>query len=208
MNVVSVHPTMSLAESFMLFSAYDRRKEEGLEWFKRYGEICGELGAEYIILHGGKPNGVLNDEEYFERFTEIANASKSGGGVLLQENVAKFRAGNLDFLGKMSDYLGDDARFCLDVKQCIRGGYSPFDVLRLLKTKIKHIHLSDHNEKKDCLIPLNGNFDFKVFLETVLSTGFDNSAVIEVYRDSYGGYSELFDGLRGLKNQLITVKMQ
>ena len=200
MTVCSVHPTMSLAESFMLFSAYDRRKEEGLDWFKRYGEICGELGAKYIILHGGKPNGILSDTGYFDRFSEISDAAKKNGGVLLQENVAKFRAGNIDFLKKMNDYFGKDAAFCLDVKQCIRGGYSPFDALNMLKTGVKHLHLSDHNETKDCLLPSGGNFDFHSFLLAAEKTGFCGSAVVEVYRDAFAEGEDLLNSLAFLKN--------
>ena len=200
MSINSVHPTMSLAESFMLFSAYDRRKEEGLEYFKRYGEICSELGAKYIILHGGKPNGVLSDIEYFERFAEISAVSKQTGGVLLQENVAKFRAGNIDFLKKMSEYLGDDAAFCLDVKQCIRGGYSPFDALLLLKNGVKHLHLSDHNATKDCLLPSKGTFDFYEFLLSAERLCFDVTSVIEVYQDSFETETDLFDSFSWLKN--------
>lgn len=200
MSIDSVHPTMSLAESFMLFSAYDRRKEEGLESFKRYGEICYELGAKYIILHGGKPNGILSDAEYFERFLEISAVAKQNGGILLQENVAKFRAGNIDFLKKMNEYLGENAAFCLDVKQCIRGGYSPFDALSLLKTGVKHLHLSDHNENKDCLLPLKGNFDFYGFLLTAQKLGFGGTAVIEVYKDAYLSEEDLLSSFESLKN--------
>ena len=200
MSIDSIHPTMSLAESFMLFSAYDRRKEEGLESFKRYGEICHELDAKYIILHGGKPNGILSDTEYFERFLEISDAAKHNGGILLQENVAKFRAGNIDFLKKMSDYLGESAAFCLDVKQCIRSGYSPFDALNMLKCGVKHLHLSDHNEEKDCLLPLKGDFDFYAFLLSAQKLGFAGTAVVEVYRDAYLNHEDLLASFALLKN--------
>ncbi len=200
MTIDSVHPTMSLAESFMLFSAYDRRKEEGLESFKRYGEICSQLGAKYIILHGGKPNGILSDTEYFERFLEISNVAKQNGGILLQENVAKFRAGNIDFLKKMNEYLGENAAFCLDVKQCIRGGYSPLDAINALKLGIKHLHLSDHNKDKDCLLPLKGNFDFYDFLLSAQKLGFGGTAVIEVYRDAYVAEEDLLASFTELKN--------
>ena len=61
MEIVSLHPTMSLAESFMFFSNYQRRYAEGMEFYKRYAEIAGELGAKYIIMHGGKPNRVLDN---------------------------------------------------------------------------------------------------------------------------------------------------
>ena len=34
-NVTAVHPTMSLAESFMFFSAYERRYRQGLDEYAR-----------------------------------------------------------------------------------------------------------------------------------------------------------------------------
>ena len=153
-TVTAIHPTMSLAESFMLFSAYDRRLYEGLSQFERYGEIAAELNAPYIILHGGKPNGILDDKAYCERFMQINSATKKGGGILLQENVAKFRAGNIDFLKMMVDNLGDEVGFCLDIKQSIRGGYSPFDAISAVGKNIRHLHISDNNNQKDCMIIL------------------------------------------------------
>ena len=44
-NVVSVHPTFSLAESFVLFSSYQRRYDEGHEIYKRNAEIVCALGG-------------------------------------------------------------------------------------------------------------------------------------------------------------------
>ena len=55
-KIASVHPTMSLAESFMIFSAYERRFYEALDQYSRYSEVAARLGAKYIIMHGGKPN--------------------------------------------------------------------------------------------------------------------------------------------------------
>ncbi len=191
-TVSSIHPTMSLAESFMLFSNYDRRFYEGLDIYKRYGEIAASLGAKYVIMHGGKPNGTMDDYGYFDRFAKVAEVVKSNGATLLQENVVLFRAGNLNTLSNMSDYLGDNVNFCLDVKQSIRGGYSPYDVLKLLGGKIKHLHLSDNNEKYDCLLPLTGDFDFKDFLSTAKTSGYTGDAVIELYRNAFDNPQELF----------------
>ena len=57
---------MSLAESFMIFSAYERYREAE-EAYRRYSEAAAQLGAKYIIMHGGKPNGILSDEEYYAK---------------------------------------------------------------------------------------------------------------------------------------------
>ncbi len=191
-TVSSVHPTMSLAESFMLFSNYDRRFSEGLDCFKRYGEIAAALGAKYVIMHGGKPNGTMDDYGYFDRFATVADAVHQNGATLLQENVVLFRAGNLNTLKNMSEYLGDNVGFCLDVKQSIRGGYSPYDVLNLLGHKIKHLHLSDNNESNDCMLPLTGSFDFKDFLQKATALGYEGDAVIELYRAAFDRPQELF----------------
>ncbi len=199
----SIHPTMSLAESFMLFSNYDRRFNEGIEMFKRYGEIAAELGAKYVIMHGGKPNGTMNNYGYFDRFARVAEAVRQNGATLLQENVVNFRAGSLEALGDMSNYLGDNVNFCLDVKQSLRGGYSPYDVLQLLGNKIKHLHLSDSNEKCDCMLPLDGKFDFKSFLDTAKSVGYTGDAVIEVYRAAFGEPDELFASHKKLLGKIL-----
>ena len=191
-SVLAVHPTMSLAESFMLFSAYERRYEEGLDQYKRYAEIAAELGAKYIIMHGGKPNRVLDDHGYFERFAGIAEAVRRNGAVLLQENVVNFRAGDLSVLSDMKEYLGKDAAFCIDIKQCVRGGYSPFEAIKLLGGCVKHLHLSDNSPENDCMLPLRGSFDFERFFGACKAAGYAGNAVVEVYRDAYGEYAELF----------------
>ncbi len=203
-TVSSIHPTMSLAESFMLFSNYDRRFYEGLDIYKRYGEIAAELGAKYVIMHGGKYNGTMDNHGYFDRFARVAEVVRQNGATLLQENVVNFRAGSLETLEDMSNYLGDNVQFCLDVKQSIRGGYSPYDVLNLLGNKIKHLHLSDHNSESDCMIPCNGgNFDFKKFLTTATQRGYAGDAVIEVYRNAFGEPQQLFDSHKKLLGQIF-----
>ncbi|MBR4073540.1 MAG: sugar phosphate isomerase/epimerase [Clostridia bacterium] len=196
MEICSIHPTMSLAESFMLFSAYDRRLSEGLEEFRRYGEIAAELGAKYVILHGGKPNGVLDDRQYCERFMLVNESVRICGGELLQENVAKFRAGSVDFLKMMVANLGEDVGFCLDVKQSIRGGYTPFDVINAVGSNIKHFHISDNNTKKDCLLPGKGSFDFKMLKAEADKIGYNGAFLIEVYRNAYNEYDELIDSIK------------
>ena len=169
MKITSVHPTLSLAESFMLFSNYQRRYDEGIENYKRYAQIAYVLGAKYIIMHGGKPNNAIDNETYFERFARVSEVVTNEGVTLLQENVVKFRAGTLETQKNMIETIGDEANFCLDVKQCVRGGYTPFEAMDVMGKHIKHVHISDHNGQNDCLLPLSGNFDFKAFFKVFTS---------------------------------------
>ncbi len=200
LNITAVHPTLSLAESFMIFSEYERRFYESLQKFSRYSEVAAELGAKYIILHGGKPNGLTTDEAYCEKFMALNNETRKNGVVVLQENVVNYRSGDVEFLRSMNQILGSDAQFCFDIKQCIRCGHNPFDLIYEFWDNIKHFHISDHSTASDCMLPLNGKFDFKNFFSILKNRDFNGSCMIEVYKNAYKDISEIFDSHRNLKN--------
>lgn len=193
MNITAVHPTMSLAESFMIFSEYERRFYEALQKFARYSEVAAELGAKYIILHGGKPNGLTSDGEYCDRFMQLNRETRKNGVTVLQENVVNYRSGDIEFLRSIREILGDDAQFCFDIKQAIRSGYNPTDLIDEFWDNIKHFHISDHSLASDCMLPLNGKFDFKSFFTTLKSRNYDDACIIEVYKNAYKDISEIFD---------------
>ena len=193
MNIAAIHPTMSLAESFMIFSEYERRFQEALQKFARYSEVAAELGAKYIILHGGKPNGLTTDEEYCERFMRLNHETRKNGIIILQENVVNYRSGDIEFLRSINQILGKDAQFCFDIKQAIRCGYNPIDLIDEFWDNIKHFHISDHSLAGDCLLPFNGKFDFRFFISTLKKRNYEGSCIIEVYKNAYKNYQEIFD---------------
>ena len=199
MNITAVHPAMSLAESYMLFSAYDRRYYEGLKQYRRYSEVAKALGAKYVRMHGGKPNGVLNDEEYCQRYMALNYETEQNGVTVLQENVVNYRSGDIEFMRSMKNILGSDAKFCLDIKQCVRCGYLPFDLIEEFYDNIKHFHISDHSVAGDCLLPLNGKFDFKGLFDFLNQKGYEGALMTEVYRYAYKEYDEIFASFRKLE---------
>ncbi len=198
-EVVSVHPTMSLAESFMMFSAYERRFYEALDSYSRYSEIAAELGAKYIIMHGGKPNGILSDEEYCQRYMQLKDAASKNGVTVLQENVAHHRAGEIEFMRSMRDILGDDAEFCIDIKQSIRCGYDPIELTKEFLANTRHYHISHHSTASDCLLPGNACFDFIDFFTILKDSGYNGSCIIEVYSNAYRQLSEIEDSYKKIQ---------
>lgn len=196
MNITSVHPTYSLAESFLIFSEYERRFYEGLDKYERYSEIAAELGAKYIIMHGGKNNFILSDEEYCQRYMMLNERTLKNGVRVLQENVANFRARDREFLRSMCNILGDDAQFCLDIKQSIRSGYDPLEMAAEFASHIKHCHISDHTISSDCLLPGNGGFDFDLFFNLMSSKGYNGAFIIEIYKNAYQNYEEIFNSFK------------
>lgn len=201
-NVPSIHTTLSLAESFMIFSEYTRRFYEAIDLFSRYSEIAAELGAKYIVMHGGKPNGLLSDEEYCERYMALKEATLKNGVTVLQENVYKYRSGDIDFLRSMKNILKDDADFCIDIKQAIRSGYMPFDLIEEFYDNTRHYHISDHSLSGDCLLPLKGGFDFKAMFDFLKTKDYNGNIIIEVYKNAYKSYDEIYDSYNKLKKLL------
>ncbi len=187
-DVVSLHPSLSFAEPYYFFSEYDRRFDEYREEFKLYYDAAARLGSKYVILHGDRlcEFSKISAEEYCRRFMIIADDAKKAGVTLLQENVNKYRACRPDFIKKMRKLTGDKVDFCLDIKQAIRAGYTVDEVVNAMSGKIKHIHISDSNSRCDCMLPQNGNFDFKGFFTKIKKEeNYGGDFMIEVYSNAY-----------------------
>ncbi len=197
-RISALHPLLSFAEPYQLFSEYTRRFEDGVEEYRHYFEIAAELGAKFVNLHGDRPTGKLPIEEYCERFGILAEEGKRFGITLCQENVSGYRSADPEFLSDMVDILGDLANFTLDVKQCIRAGYTVNEIMDAMQHKICHVHISDHSHAGDCLLPTHGAFDFSGLMATLNSKGYKGDYMIEVYQNAYHDYHEIFDSYNSL----------
>ena len=188
MKIAAIHPFTSSFESFMLFTPYGRRFEDMLELYKKYFQAAKILGANVLILHGDNDGGPLSDAEYFERFAALADAGRDYGVTTAQENVFKFRGAHPHFISKMRQHLGSNAKFVFDIKQALRSGYDPFDVLDAMGEDVVHIHLSDNLPQgtngidNTCLMPFKGNFNFERLADKLRSASFDGCYILEVYR--------------------------
>ena len=198
--VSALHPMYSFGEPYMIFSEYTRRFDEAREDFLRYFETAARLGAKYINLHGDRPTGKLSVEEYCQRFGILAEDARSLGVTLCQENVNGFRSADPDFLADMVTELGELANFTLDIKQCVRAGYTVPEIIKAMDRRIRHVHISDHNPCSDCLLPLKGGFDFSALFEELENLGYDGDFMIEVYRNAYTNTEEVFESFNKLKS--------
>lgn len=199
-RVVSVHPFTSGFEPFMLFSDYERRYLDGLEFYKRYFDACNILGAEIMVLHGDRADSRHGEERYFERYLGLYRAAQKEGVCVAQENVCRCKSRDLVFLSSMKKQLGDELSFVLDLKQATRSELSYKDVLSVMGDKLVHVHLNDCDQDHDCLLPSQGKRNFKELFLKLKDLKFKGSAIIEVYRENYGEYTELLKSLDFLKN--------
>lgn len=190
--VKSIHPFTSGFESFLLFSDYERRFQDGLELYKRYFQAANILGAEILVLHGQrKDQNRITEQEYFEHYAKLYALGKTFGITVAQENINLFRSNEPDFIQRMRQYLKQDCAFVLDVKQAVRGGKDPFAVCDAMGESLVHVHLNDNNSENDCLLPGCGTMNFELLIKKLQSFGFSGDLIIEVYRDSFHDLNEI-----------------
>ena len=61
----------------------------------------------------------------------------------------------------------------------------------------------DSTALNDCMIPGEGDFDFKAFLEQARKCGYTGDAVIEVYRNAFDAPQSLFDSHKKLLKNIF-----
>lgn len=200
---ISLHPYTCAIDTYAMFSQYERRTQEYLDYHKRYFEAMNILDADYFVFHGSKVN--YGDEIIFGRFARLAEIAKSFGVKALQENVDKKVTGELETLKRMKAHFGSDAGFVLDTKQAVRMGWEPIGGVLALGNSIKHVHLSDHGAKGDCLLPGVGEMDIKGFIKTLDEVGFKGCLMLELYRRNYGDTPDLVKALRDVERMIDEV---
>lgn len=200
MKISAVHPFSSFAETYMLFSAYQRRFDDMLEFYKRNFEVTAALGAGFSIIHGALTGAKISDTEYFERFARLVEEGNKSGVTVCHENVNRHFCESPVFVEKMKHYLGGDFKLVFDVKQAVRAGFSPYEFADKFKDDIVHIHISDHTENADCLPPGKGIFDFGRLEKIMNSAEYQGDYIIELYRENFGGIEDLKASLSFMQN--------
>ncbi|WP_277668839.1 sugar phosphate isomerase/epimerase [Caproiciproducens galactitolivorans] len=191
--VKSIHPFTSGFESFLLFSDYERRFCDGLEFYKHYFHAANLLEASILVLHGQRNDkrSRITENEYFEHYARLFELGKSFGVTVAQENVNLFRSDDPDFIRRMRNYLGDECAFVLDVKQAVRGGEDPYEMCAAMGERLVHVHINDNKPGHDCLLPGSGTMDFDALKRIMLEHGYSGDLIIEVYRRDFDKLQEL-----------------
>lgn len=192
-EAVSFHPFTCELETMLFFTGYPRRFKDGLEYYKKFFAAMEYLGAKIFVLHGGNIHNRFPEDMYFDRFLRFNEASADYGVTVAHENVSRCSGGDVDFLKRMKDALGDKAKFVLDTKQAVRFGQSPYEFIEKLGSSICHIHISDHDEQSDCKLVGTGKLDYQRFIGALERSGVDAAVILELYSAGYGSANELLD---------------
>lgn len=200
MSCPSVHPFTCEMEQLMFFSDYERRFNDGLEYYKLYFEFMNIVGADIFVFHGGKSD--RGKEYYCEKYSRLYRLGKESGITVAVENVTRCQSRSSSFIRDISSILGNEFAFVLDTKQAVRAGENPFAFLDAAGKSVAHVHISDSGEFGDCLPIGKGNFQFKQFFEQLNSLNPDVSVILELYRSGFGSISDLISSYNIL-NKMI-----
>lgn len=202
LNIVSVHPFLSPMETLFLFSDYPRRVQTITDMYKRYFEFTQAVGAHLFVLHGADMKARCTEEIYVERFMKLCDIAETYGAVIAQENVHYCKSGSIDFLKMLKRECGERARFVLDIKQAVRAGYDPLDIVDAVGDRVVHLHISDNRPDADCVPVGKGTYDIAGLLKRLHGLGFDGAAFVELYRGNYGDPLELKESTDRLEEMI------
>ncbi len=202
-KIPSVHPFMSFAETFFLFSTYERRFYDILDLYRRFFEAMQKLESEIFIIHGLKEPGIIEDNVYFDRFAKLIEIGKEYNVKVCQENVVLYKSQSADYLNKMKNYIGNDFNIVLDIKQAYKANEDPYKIIDVMGERIKHVHISDHNDSSPCIPPFEGVFDFSQFFDAMKRISYNGNYIIELYSHSYTDEAQIYESYNKTKKLLV-----
>lgn len=206
--IVSIHPFTPELEPFLFFTDYAPRFEDGLRLYRRYFEVCQQLGAKVLVIHGNR-NGrtEIPMDLYAQRFCRLCAEGEKYGIMVAHENVERCQCGRPDNIRLLQKYADRQIHFVLDLKQSLRANIDPLDMVDAMGAEnICHLHLSDADGQSDCMLPGKGNFDFHALFYKLLKGGFTGNAVVELYRNGYDTPNQLLEAACYLQTLANTVK--
>ena len=203
-EVLSLHPFSSGFETMLFFTDYPRRFRDGLELYRRFFDLAGEMGASYVVFHGAHRGMDIPPEVYAQRYGALHDAAREMGVMLLHENVERSMSRDPALLRGLRARV-PDAGFVLDLKQAARAGVSPFAMAEAMGPGLRHVHVSDAGPRGSCLPVGQGTLDFPALLRVLAAQGFDGCLTLELYSTSYRRQEDLEDSvarLEGLIRQM------
>lgn len=202
MPVHSVHVLTTQYEP-QLYSINERAKSDSFKLLDMAMSVGEKVGAKYYTFHGGarfkKTPFKINYDRVGKITQEIIDVCASHNITLAYENV---HWGYYNYIGFFKEIKARTTglKATLDIKQARQSGISYKDYIEEMGSDIVTVHLSDVGADGKMCLPGKGITDFYDVMSRIRDKGFDGAMLLEVYKDDYASYSELFSSLDYVKN--------
>ena len=79
-------------------------------------------------------------------------------------------------------YWVKECAFVFDVKQAVRAGKDPYEMLCAMGEQLVHVHINDNTPQEDCLLPGRGIMDYERLRKMLQSFSYNSCILLEVYQ--------------------------
>ncbi len=209
-NGIDVHSVHVLTTQFepQLYSLNDRAKDDSFKMLKCAMEVAKKVGAKYYTFHGGarfKKTPFKIDYDRVGKITqEIIDVCRDFGVTLAYENV---HWGYYNYVGFFKEIKArtKGLKATLDIKQARQSGISYADFINEMAGDIVTVHLSDIDENGKMCLPGKGITDFMDLFNRLDDVGFNGALLLEVYKNDFETYDQLFQSLDYVKNLAMQI---
>jgi len=155
-------------------------------------DLCGDWNIPYCILVPGRtmplwpiPNDQLT-EWFIEGMNKLADRATDQGVTMLIENVPNTWIPRAENVMAALDALGrDDVGTIYDVANAPFAGEDPCEGVKIVKDRLKLVHLSDTHKNTWRHDPIGmGNVDFAKFYTTLNDIGYEGISMLELVTDN------------------------
>ncbi len=197
---IKIHSVHTLTTQFepTLYSVNARAQSDSFDWLEKIMSVAEQIGAKYYTFHGGarfKKTPFVMDYDRVGSITQkIIDVCKTHGVSLAYENV---HWGYYNFIGFFEEMRKrtNGLKATLDIKQARQSGLDYVHFIEEMGKDIVTVHLSDINEQGKMCLPGKGTTDFADIFKRLKDKGFDGALLLEVYKNDFNNYQELFDSM-------------
>ncbi|MBQ3596698.1 MAG: sugar phosphate isomerase/epimerase [Clostridia bacterium] len=201
---LDVHSIHTLTTQFepQLYSINERARADSFKLLDSTMQVANAIGARYYTFHGVarlKRTQMNIDFDRVAKYTnQIIETCNKYGVDLAYENVHWAYYNYLGFFKKLKS-LAPKLKATLDVKQARQSQLDYRDLINEMGKDIVTVHLSDINSDGKMCLPGSGVTDFSEMFNRLKDVGFDGSLILEVYKDDFDSYDQLFNSLEFIK---------
>lgn len=205
LKVHSIHalPTQYEPE---IFNPYQRTRQEAEKTFIDICRSAQNLDAKYYTFHGvARLKRLKYNIDYHKvakRYQEIKDIASNYDIDLCLENVHWAHFNSPEFYKNLSKYISN-LSVCLDIKQAYFSNISYIEYLKVMKGKIKTVHVCDYDENKFLSLPGRGTFDFVDFFKRLIDSEYNGPIMMEVYSSCFSKNSEILESKLYLEDCLL-----
>lgn len=197
---VNVHSVHTLTTQFepQLYSINKRAQKDSFTLLENTMACAKEIGAKYYTFHGvarvKRTPMVINFERVAEITNRIIETTNKYGVDLAYENVHWSYYNYIGFFTELRKRV-NGLKGTLDIKQAYQSKIDYAEFLNEMGRDIVTVHLSDRREDGKMCLPGRGTFNFEKLFNQLADVNFNGALLLEVYKDDFKEYSELFESL-------------